>query len=103
MNLHLSLKYSGLNRQITASEKRNKKFVKFAGKIRRRSVVESRAASLPAVSVQRELRNHEQPSAPLHKSAIHSAKLVVKYSQFDNFVGNILRLFLPIPPSDSHE
>jgi hypothetical protein len=90
VDVHLSLKYSGLYGQITLSEKRNKEFIKLPGEIRRSSFVESRPAPSAAISVKGELRHNEQAAFGVQNAAIHPAEIIRKYSKVDDFVSKIL-------------
>jgi hypothetical protein len=90
--LHHFLETPGFAPQTSGSDSLHKVFVEFARLLGRSGCVERGTLAASRVSVERELRDHQQRSANFCNGKIHFAASVFKNPQAVNFLGKIIRI-----------
>jgi len=82
----MRLENAGFDRHSAAPRGLNEVFIQGTGSRGRCRGIETRAASLAAIAVQSELRNHQQRPADFKKTPVHFARFIGKHPQIDGFV-----------------
>ena len=92
MDLHHSLENAGFHRNGSTAGAFHKVVVQIEGLPGWRGLVETWPASLAAIAIERELRNHQQAAAGFPDTAIHLARLIRKDAQAEGLVQQIVRI-----------
>src|SRR6266487_2309763 len=104
--LHHRLKLASLRRDAVAPQLANDVFVQRPGYVRRRGLVEGRAAALPAIARERELRDHEDcASHVLNRQVDMPGRVgrIFEDAQFANLAGDVVDIGRPIALFDADE
>src|SRR6266478_1256750 len=89
-NGHRRLEDSGFNTHYGAPRHGDEMFVKRTRLLGRGGGVETGAASLAAIAVERELRDDEQRTSGVNQASVHLARVIRKNAQVEDFVREVL-------------
>src|SRR5271154_6961294 len=77
-HLHVSLKNTCLDGNPRRTQRSDQILIQLIGKLRRRSLVKTWPPAFAAISVQRELRDHQRRAANIQQAAIHLTGVIRK-------------------------
>ena len=106
VDVHHRAEAASFDVRAAGAKLRDELFVEGLGNLWRRGFVERGTPALPAVAVERELRDDQQRASCIGDGEIHLALAVLEYSERQYFLREILRVYigivLPGPEEDEH-
>jgi hypothetical protein len=88
----VSLKHAGFDGHSPESRAFDEVLIQRTGSSGGRGGVETWAASLAAIAVQGELRDHEQRPTGIDKASVHLTRFVGEHPQVDDFVEQVISI-----------